>query len=270
MLIAMAVMGMMTYSLLLTHPPLMLSLSSDQSPSPATPHTCGSGDKTSIWKQLPECKPRNTLVKIPLPNNPNVLNVVPNQVELARCAGTCHTPDGLYQRCMPESVANTSVQVMYETSVPGEARLEEVCASLSLEVHTSCSCGCQQLECSSKQQEFDDRTCECRCSDIGARGQCLVQYNKLWDPDSCECRCRPEEWKECQTGYTYDGVYSCQCLPGSLSAAAPVMVILSVLTIVFLAISIGLYVKFTRTKRRLEETLVSRHRDRLFPQTSYT
>ena len=36
---------------------------------------------------------------------------------------------------------------------------------------------------------------------------------QLWDPDSCECRCRPEEWKECQTGYTYDGVYSCQCLP---------------------------------------------------------
>ena len=52
---------------------------------------------------------------------------------------------------MPESVANTSVQVMYETSVPGQARLEEVCATLSLEVHTSCNCGCQQLECSSKQ-----------------------------------------------------------------------------------------------------------------------
>ena len=52
---------------------------------------------------------------------------------------------------MPESVANTSVQVMYETSVPGQARLEEVCATLSLEVHTSCACGCQKLECSSKQ-----------------------------------------------------------------------------------------------------------------------
>ena len=52
---------------------------------------------------------------------------------------------------MPESVANTSVQVMYETSVPGQARLEEVCATLSLEVHTSCNCGCQLLECSSKQ-----------------------------------------------------------------------------------------------------------------------
>lgn len=59
---------------------------------------------------------------------------------------------------MPESVANTSVQVMYETSVPGEARLEEVCASLSLEVHTSCSCGCQQLECSSKQVSAEEVT----------------------------------------------------------------------------------------------------------------
>ena len=38
---------------------------------------------------------------------------------------------------------------------------------------------------------------------------------------------------------------------GSLSAAAPVMVILSVLTIVFLAISIGLYVKFTRYKEEI-------------------
>ena len=75
MLIAMAVMGMMTYSLLLTHPPLMLSMTSDLSPSPSPPHTCSPGDKTSIWRQLPECKPRNTLVKIPLPNNPNVLNV---------------------------------------------------------------------------------------------------------------------------------------------------------------------------------------------------
>ena len=59
---------------------------------------------------------------------------------------------------MPESVANTSVQVMYETSVPGEARLEEVCASLILEVHTSCSCGCQQLECSSKQVSAEEDT----------------------------------------------------------------------------------------------------------------
>ena len=75
MLIAMTVMGLMTYSLLLTHPPLMLSMTSDLSSSSVTPHTCSSGDKTRIWRQLPECRPRNTLVKVPLPNNPNILNV---------------------------------------------------------------------------------------------------------------------------------------------------------------------------------------------------
>ena len=75
MLIAMTVMGMMTYSLLLSHPPLLLSMTSDLSSSSETPHTCSSGDKDSIWRQLPECRPRNTLVQIPLPNNPNVLNV---------------------------------------------------------------------------------------------------------------------------------------------------------------------------------------------------
>ena len=74
MLIAMTVMGIMTYSLLLTHPPLMLTMTSDLSSS-IPPHSCSSGDKTSIWRQLPECKPRNTLVKIPFPSNPNVLNV---------------------------------------------------------------------------------------------------------------------------------------------------------------------------------------------------
>ena len=36
---------------------------------------------------------------------------------------------------------------------------------------------------------------------------------QLWDPDLCQCRCRPEEEQVCQTGYTYDGVYTCQCLP---------------------------------------------------------
>ena len=62
-------------------------------------------------------------------------------------------------------------------------------------------------------QKFDTKTCQCKCEDLGARGQCLVQYNKvrrimvrrfsvlslqMWDPDSCECRCRPEEIKGSQ------------------------------------------------------------------------
>ena len=151
---------------------------------------------------------------------------------MARCAGTCHTSEGVYQRCMADSVATTQVQVMMEQVVPGEqARVREVCGWQEVQVHTSCRCGCEELQCGPLQQ-FNNRTCECRCTDIGARGQCLVQYNKVtaqhhpehcqhhhcdqvWDADQCKCMCSPEVYQECNTGFTYDGVYTCQCLPVS-------------------------------------------------------
>ena len=110
----------------------------------------------------------------------HIVQVVPGEVEVARCAGTCHTGNGLYQRCMAETVTNTSVQVIYEKVVAGEDEVVEVCSWQEVEVHTSCRCGCHQLQCSDLQI-FDNRTCECRCSDLGARGQCLVQYNKVRD-----------------------------------------------------------------------------------------
>ena len=79
---------------------------------------------------------------------------MPKHVELARCAGTCHTSGGQYKRCMAASVAVTSVRVMYETAVTsarGDTRVEEVCSALNMEVHTACSCGCQELACSQQQ-----------------------------------------------------------------------------------------------------------------------
>ena len=183
MLVAMAVLGLTTYALLLSQPHLLTSLAQSD-PGPAfqeTPHTCSHTDKESVWSQLPHCEPRNTLVEVPLPaDHPNVLNVskatiqmysctyhyiktiktflpskvVPKHVELARCAGTCHTSAGQYKRCMAASVAVTSVRVMYETAVTsarGDTRVEEVCSALNMEVHTACSCGCQELACSQQQ-----------------------------------------------------------------------------------------------------------------------
>ena len=82
---------------------------------------------------------------------------------------------------MADTVATTQVQVMMEQVVPGDgqvARIQEVCGWQEVKVHTSCRCGCQELQCG-PLQEFNNRTCECRCSDLGARGQCLVQYNKV-------------------------------------------------------------------------------------------
>ena len=44
-----------------------------------------------------------------------------------------------------------------------------------------------------------------------------MHLTQIWDKERCSCRCRAEEWKECNTGFSYDGVYTCQCLPGTLS-----------------------------------------------------
>lgn len=273
MFVAMAVVGLTTLTLLLTNPRMLTSMSSSnlQSSSNPNPHICTDQDKHNVWSQLPECKPRRTLVSIPFPQDPNVLNVIPHQIEVDRCDGTCHLSGGQYQKCVADSKMNTSVQVMYEKIVMSQtegSQLVEECNTVEMEVHTSCRCGCQQTKCNELQM-FEDRTCECKCKDIGARGQCLVQYNKMWDPLSCQCMCRPEEWKECSTGYKYDGIYSCQCQPDTTLASPSVLVVMSVLIVALLAISVLLYTMFYKTKRELRETIIDRNRERLFPQNSY-
>ena len=88
----------------------------------------------------------------------------------------------------------------------------------------------------------------------------------MWDPDRCQCQCRPEEWKECSTGFSYDGVYSCQCLPGPpISAATPLMVTLGVLVVVLLGTSASFYLMFKRTKQKLLDLNKGLQADRLFP-----
>merc|ERR1719369_2717252 len=97
-------------------------------------------------------------------------------------------------------------------------------------------------------------------------GQCLVQYNKIWDSERCQCQCRPEEWKECSTGFTYDGVYSCQCLPGPpVSASTPLIVTLGVLVVVLLGTSASFFIMFRKTKQRVFELSRELKADRLFP-----
>ena len=78
MLIAMAVLGLTTYTLLLTSPQLLHSLASsspsNQAPG-SPPHSCSDAERHNILRQLPECIPRNTLVKLPLPSDPNIILV---------------------------------------------------------------------------------------------------------------------------------------------------------------------------------------------------
>jgi hypothetical protein len=79
--------------------------------------------------------------------------VVPSQVEVPRCAGTCHRP-GLphYQRCVPGTVSNTrcscrerdepvgSLLVLYERLEPG-AGVVERCGTVLVATHIDCRWG---------------------------------------------------------------------------------------------------------------------------------
>ena len=75
MLMAMAVIGLTTYALLLTRPSLLTSVSLPSSQSNYTSPTCSEDTRQSIWSQLPDCRPRKTLVDVKLPLNPNILHV---------------------------------------------------------------------------------------------------------------------------------------------------------------------------------------------------
>ena len=63
----------------------------------------------------------------------------------------------------------------------------------------------------------------------------VITVLQMWDPESCECRCRPEEIKDCMTGYKYDGVFSCQCLPVPYSAGTPLLVVLGIMLVILVA-----------------------------------
>jgi len=259
MFLSMAAMALTTYALLALHTPL---------PTVSTPlaiEECSEEARSEVWNSLPECRPRPTLITLPLPRDPSILQVIPSQVEVEQCAGTCHLPgEAQYQRCVAGHTKNISVPVLYEKLVPGSG-VEEICASVTVSAHLNCSCGCPPAQCG-PNQIFEDRTCECRCRDQGNRGQCLVQYNKEWDSSACSCRCRAEEFKECSTGFRYEGVYSCECLPvGTISASTPMIVALGVVVIALILLCIVFFIQFRKMKAHLLKVEAAGQAERLFP-----
>ena len=167
----MTVTSLTTLALLLSQPHLWSAY--DQ---------CSDQTMSEIWAALPECDPRETLVPVIPPADPNILGMIPSQVLVARCLGTCHLQgSSRYHRCVPSNVYNTTVKVLLEKivleedSAPG---VVEVCSEIVVEAHSSCLCGCEEVNCTAVQV-YDHRTCSCRSRNHAARGQCLVQHNKV-------------------------------------------------------------------------------------------
>jgi len=256
MLLSMTALAITTYSLILLHPSLRFGDTSvngiEQAEWEATNLSsgdCNEEKRNMIWNRLPKCIPKNESIAIPFPPDPNVIQYFPNRIELPRCSGACYENGHLYQSCKANETELQDVPVILET-ISGQTTVE-VCSTVKLEVHVSCSCGCGDIECN-ELQEFNERSCSCICKNSSVRGQCMAQYNKIWDENSCTCRCRQDQWKKCNTGYEYDGIYTCQCLPGQVinRASLGLIVTLVVVVVVLFVCVVALGIMFRKERKK--------------------
>ncbi len=172
------------------------------------------------------------MVKLPLPADASIDEVIPSHVVVKRCAGVCHQGN-VYHQCVPNtgSRVDRKVEVLFRrTDSDGQGSLE--CSTVSVEEHESCKCGCdvEAVHCKDTQvriyvlnectecttiflsfQVYDHHFCKCRCRDSDARAKChAARIRKFWDDANCRCVCRQEEYKECSTGFVFDPIDTCE------------------------------------------------------------
>lgn len=138
---------------------------------------CSNDIISGIWSDLPKCQPRQEVVKLPLPDDPDVVEVIPSHVVVPRCSGVCHQGN-LYHQCVPHDkergtkTFKVKVSIEKQSSRGIESRfiLDQVmfrrlnsiveCSSVTLETHNSCKCGCdlESANCSEKQVQSINHT----------------------------------------------------------------------------------------------------------------
>ena len=94
-------------------------------------------------------------------------------------------------------------------------KCEKECATVTLEEHTKCGCGCQldKVDCElDGLHKFKEELCECECKDIEAKRSCLEQ-GRTWEENSCTCGC--PALKSCAPGNVYSAT-TCMCEPSEI------------------------------------------------------
>ena len=77
---------------------------------------------------------------------------------------------------------------------------------------------------------------------------------QIWDDGRCICRCHPDMFMECSTGYTYDPMLTCSCLPSPVSLSIPVWFLIVVIVVCLLVIAYLCYAN-SKNKRRLRRKI---------------
>ena len=175
--------------------------------------SCSGGHIGKALKAQAKCEPRMVVVQLPWPNSTmvggGVQQMTPTHVALMQCDGGCHRGS---QGCIATATRTREVSVMVGKCGVSVGKCEKECATVTLEEHTKCGCGCHldRLQCEHDGlHKFKKELCQCECKDVEAKRSCLEQ-GRTWEEDSCTCGCPAV--LSCTSGSVYSFT-TCMCEP---------------------------------------------------------
>ena len=175
--------------------------------------SCSGGHIGKALKAQAKCEPRMVVIVLPWPNSTmvggGVQQMTPTHVAVMQCDGGCHRGS---QGCIATATRTREVSVMVGKCGVSVGKCEKECATVTLEEHTKCGCGCQidSRECElDGLHRFKEELCQCECKDVEAKRSCL-QQGRTWEEDSCTCGCPAV--LSCTSGSVYSST-TCMCEP---------------------------------------------------------
>merc|ERR1712172_89085 len=175
--------------------------------------------KESLGHQA-SCSPRAVVMRLPWPNSTmvggGVQQMTPTHVAVMQCGGGCHRGS---QGCIATATRTREVSVMVGKCGVSVGKCEKECATVTLEEHTQCGCGCQidTIQCERDQlHRFKEELCQCECKDVEAKRSCL-QQGRTWEEDRCTCGC--PALKSCASGNVYSTT-TCMCEPSQIDTTS--------------------------------------------------
>ena len=182
--------------------------------------SCSGGHIGKALKAQAKCEPRMVVVQLPWPNSTmvggGVQQMTPTHVAMMQCDGGCHRGS---QGCIATATRTREVSVMVGKCGVSVGKCEKECATVTLEEHTKCGCGCQvdRGQCETDGlHRFKKELCQCECKDVEAKRSCLEQ-GRTWEEDSCTCGC--PALKSCAPGSVYSAT-TCMCEPGLIDSGS--------------------------------------------------
>lgn len=175
-------------------------------------NSCNSEFIAAALRGDSKCRPIQKVLKLPLPGNNSVTQMMPQFIEVSLCGGGCHNHR---TSCVHTAAKMKRVPVILsKCGLSHNGKCHKECTSLEVEEHTACRCDClaEQEDCRQPGHKFNRQTCTCECQDQAPAKQCRDQ-GRMWSSSTCTCTCSPAMVKACSTGFEFDHNSTCACVP---------------------------------------------------------